>query len=371
VSALVAVIGGGIAGCAATALLAEAGASVTLYEREEIAAGASGRNSGILQHPMDPATVPLYEASLELYAGLEHGFAFPAEASGLLVVGTDAAALADDRAAVAGEFPELAPELLEGAELQAAEPALAGDLCAYRLDTGRPVPPGGATRAWAERARAAGAEIVVGARAAIAARNGRLEGVVVGDHGTVSAGGRAVPADAVVVAAGPWTAAALASTTWRPVGPLWGVVAQVRLAEAPRHSIEQAGVKALTSPGAPDSLFSIVTANGASAVGSTFTPDEPDATTIAPLLLERGARYVPALETARIEHVRACARPRSVDGRPLLGPVPGLDGVHLVTGHGPWGISLGPGSAQAVVKGVLGEDAAIAPELAAARFGAP
>jgi len=55
----------------------------------------------------------------------------------------------------------------------------------------------------------------------------------------------------------------------------------------------------------------------------------------------------------------------------LLGPVPGLDGVHLLTGHGPWGISLGPGSARAVVDGVLGNGAPIAPELAAARFGAP
>jgi glycine/D-amino acid oxidase-like deaminating enzyme len=356
----VAVIGGGITGCAAAALLAEAGASVTLYEREEIAAGASGRNSGILQHPMDPATVPLYEASLELYAGLEHGFTFPAEASGLLVVGSDGATLTADCEAIAAEFPELASVWLEGAELQAAEPALAGGLRAYRLDTGRPVPPWAATRAWAERARAAGAEITVGAHATVAARG---EGVIVD--------GRAVAAEAVVVAAGPWTAAALGSTTWHAVGPLWGVVAQVRLAQPPRHSIEQAGVEALTSPGAPDSLFSIVTAAGASAVGSTFTPGEPDAAGMAPVLLERGARFIPALADATIEHVRACARPLSVDGRPLLGPVPGLDGVHLITGHGPWGVSLGPGSAQAVVNGVLGDGGGIPPELAAARFGAP
>jgi glycine/D-amino acid oxidase-like deaminating enzyme len=180
-----------------------------------------------------------------------------------------------------------------------------------------------------------------------------------------------VPADAVVVAAGPWTPDAFGSRAWRPVAPLWGVVAQVRLPEPPRHPIEQAGVEALTSPGAPDSLFSIVTAGGVSAVGSTFRAEPPDAAAIAPVLLERGARYVQALRGAQIEHVRACARPQSVDGRPLLGPVPGLDGVHVISGHGPWGISLGPGSAQAVVDGVLGSGARIAPELAAGRFGAP
>src|SRR6185295_8976056 len=91
----VAVVGGGIAGCSGAALLAEAGASVTLYEREEIAAGASGRNSGVIQHPMDPALVALHEASLALYAELD-GFDLPAEPSGLLVVGTDAEALAAD-----------------------------------------------------------------------------------------------------------------------------------------------------------------------------------------------------------------------------------------------------------------------------------
>jgi D-amino-acid dehydrogenase len=359
----VAVIGGGIAGCSVAALLAEAGATVTLYEREEIAAGASGRNSGVIQHPMDPALVPLYEGSLALYRDLGHGFALPAEPVGLLVVGPDPAALAADCDAAAAEFPELAPELLDGAALQAVEPALAGDLCAYRLETGRPVPPAAATRAWAERARAAGARVEIGAAATVVRRDGRVDGVTVG--------GRRAPADAVVVAAGPWTPAALAAPGWRTVGPLWGAVAQVRLSAPPRHTIEQAGVKALTSSGpGPASLFSIVTADGGSAVGSTFTPDKPDAAALAPVLLERGARYVPALRDAAIEHVRACARPLSADGRPLLGPVPGVEGLHLLTGHGPWGISLGPGSARAVADAVLGRAPAIAPELAAGRFGA-
>jgi D-amino-acid dehydrogenase len=357
----VAVIGGGIAGCSVAALLGEAGAGVTLYERDEIAAGASGRNSGVIQHPMDPALVPLYERSLELYGALGGGFVLPDEPTGLLVVGRDAAALAADRDAAAAAFPELAPELLEDAALPAAEPALAGDLCAYRLDTGRPVPPAAATRAWAERARAAGARIETGVAATVARRDGRVEGVAI-------AGGQHVPADVVVVAAGPWTGAALGAPGWRTVSPLWGVVAQVRLATPPRHTIEQAGVEALTGPGGgPNSLFSIVTRDGASGVGSTFTPEPLDATTTAPLLLERGARYVPALATARIEGVRTCARPLSADGRPLLGPVPGTDGLHLLTGHGPWGISLGPGSAAVVADTILGRPAEIAPALAAAR----
>lgn len=361
----VAVIGGGIAGCATAAFLAEAGAAVTLYEREAIAAGASGRNSGVVQHPMDPLLEPLHDASLELYAGLGHGFALPAEPAGILVVAHDAAALTADLDAARARFPALAPEWLEGAALQEAEPSLAAGLCAYRLATGRPVPPAAATRAWAERARAAGARVVEGQPAVLARLDGRVEGV--------RAGGRLDPAGAVVVAAGPWTPAAIgARPQWRPVIALWGVVAQVRLAAPPRHTVEQAGVESLTEPGGgPASLFSVVTANGVSAVGSTFTPEEPDAAAIAPRLLERGAHYLPALRGAAIERVRACARPLSADGRPLLGPVPGIDGLHLITGHGAWGISLGPGSARLVADGVMGGSERIPPELAAARFGAP
>jgi D-hydroxyproline dehydrogenase subunit beta len=345
------VIGGGIAGCSAAALLAEAGAAVTLYEREAIAAGASGRNSGLLQHPMDELLVPLYEASLELYAGLDHGFRLP-EASGSLVVSHDGPTVAADRDAAAARFPELAPEWLEGAALRAAEPALADGLYAYRLSSGRPIPPAAATRAWARRARDAGAEVVVGRE--------------------VQADDARRTADAVVVAAGPWTPTALGAPGWPAVAPLWGAVAQVRLPDPPRHTIEQAGVEALTSAGdVPDSLFSIVTADGASAVGSTFTRDRPDAAALAPRLLERGARYVPALAGAAVDGVRACARPLSADGRPLLGPVAGVDGLYLLTGHGAWGVTLGPGSARLVADAVLGRPAAIPQALAAARFGAP
>ena len=339
----VVVVGGGIAGCAAAAFLAEAGARVRLYEREAIAAGASGRNSGILQHPMDPVLEPLYEASLREYEDLGHGFAFPPEPTGAMVVSRDPEALGADYDAAAARFPGLAAEWLEGAALEAAEPALAPGVCAYRLATGRPIPPAAATRAWAARAQAAGAELLIGEEAAVG-------------------GGRPV-----VVAAGPWSAAALGLPL--PVRPVWGVVAQVRLPAPPRHPLEESGVEALTAPGgAPTELFSIVTAGGVSAVGSTFTPQEPDPAAVGPGLLARGARYVPALEDARIERLRACARPLSADGRPLLGPVPGRDGVHLLTGHGAWGISLGPASARLVADVMLGRGDSIAPELAAARY---
>ena len=64
------VIGGGIIGCTAAALLAEAGRDVTLVEATSIAAGASGRNSGSIQHPFDPVLLTLHRESLAMYREL-------------------------------------------------------------------------------------------------------------------------------------------------------------------------------------------------------------------------------------------------------------------------------------------------------------
>jgi D-amino-acid dehydrogenase len=334
-----AVIGGGIVGCSLAAFLAEAGAEVTLYEREEVAAGASGRNSGVLQHPFDDALVGLYEESLRHYAELE-GFALAPEPSGLLVV---------SRGPLTAErFPELKPQLLEDA--REAEPSLAPGLRAIRYETGHPVPPAAATQAFAARARRTGARIEI-AEARPAIEDNRATGVIVN--------GEQRPASKVAVAAGPWTSDLIPA----PITPLWGVVVEVRLPSPPRHTIEEAGIDEL-SKSASATLFSIVTANGLSAVGSTFLTEEPDAEQWIPRLLRRGEEFVSALAGAKPGGWRACARPRSADGRPLLGAT-GIENLAVASGHGPWGVSLGPASARLVADELLGRDATIPPELAA------
>ena len=63
----VVVVGGGIIGAACALELAERGASVTLIEREHLAAGASGRNLGLLVMPDHADLVPMYRASVDRY----------------------------------------------------------------------------------------------------------------------------------------------------------------------------------------------------------------------------------------------------------------------------------------------------------------
>jgi glycine/D-amino acid oxidase-like deaminating enzyme len=353
----VAVVGAGIVGCATAAFLAEAGVRVLLVERDAIAAGASGRNSGIVQHPMEPALLPLFTESVGHYRDLAaHGFHLPAEPNGLLILGEDEAALAPELAALGG-YPELAAQALAPGEPARLEPGLAPHLAGVRLETGYAVPPAAATAAFAARADAAGGSVRTGAPATLA-------------PGGIAVDGVHVPAGVVVVAAGPWTPALVdPAGTWRPIAPLWGVNVEVRLAAPPRHALEEIGIEQLISRrGDPPPLFSLVTADGVSSLGSTFLPAEPDAAALAPRLHARGARFLPALADTPITSVRACARPQSADGRPLLGRAPGRDDVVVAAGHGPWGISLGPASGRLVADLVLGRLAAPPPAFDPARF---
>jgi glycine/D-amino acid oxidase-like deaminating enzyme len=346
----VAIVGGGIVGCAAAALLAERGARVELFERDVLAAGASGRNSGSVQHPFDPVLAVLHRETVELYRELD-GFELPERPNGILM-------LAREPEAAFGDVPaELEPAYLDDA--REAEPALAPGLRGCRLETGYPVRPAAATLAFAERARRAGAVLHVGAEARPWMEDGRARGV--------EAGGERHAADAVLVAAGPWTPALAEPEGRAPIAPLWGAVVEVELPDPPRHALEEVGVEGLAvAPG--DSLFSIVTADGVSTVGSTFLPDEPDAAALARGLVRAGAEFLPALAGARPGRSRACARPQSVDGLPFVGER--SEGLWVAAGHGPWGISSGPATARLVVDAIL-DRAPVPAELSAIRSAWP
>jgi glycine/D-amino acid oxidase-like deaminating enzyme len=388
----VVVIGGGIVGCSAAAFLAQAGLRVTVVEASGLASGASGANSGVIQHPAEAVLTPLYEETLALYRELsdeDAGFHLPPAPAGLLLIASGGSP--EDRlqrvrrlaAAIDRDFPEQRPEVLDEAALRSAEPGLAPGLAACRVQMGYPVPPPASTYAYATLAERRGAIIRTGRRASLMLQGDRAVGVRVD--------GARLRAGTVLVAAGPWTPEILDPTgAWRPIRRLWGVLVDVELASPPGHVIEEAGIEAdLNGPdvvsvahdhsgsghdeaGRPVArTFSLRTAAGVSTVGSTFLPHEPDPAAWVEPLLRRGAGFVPRIAGAPIQGARSCARPRSLDGRPLVGPVPGLDGVLVCAGHGPWGISIGPATARMAADLVLGRSPAIPPELDAGRYGSP
>ena len=371
------VVGGGIVGCATAAFLAAGGARVALVEKAEVASGASGRNSGVVQQPFDPPLVGLYRRSIELYrdlaAELPASFRLADEPSGLLLIGPaeaarEAALIVD---AWSAAYPEARPSLVEGAALTALEPGLAGDLVACRVEIGYPVAPASATRAYATLAERLGATIVLGARGRLVADGDAATGVVVD--------GRLLSAEAVVVAAGPWTPEVVGGAVrWPPIVSSWGVVASIALGRPPRHVLEEIDIDIEPGDGGGDDQaadtgfgFSLVTADGDSALGSTFLPEPPPESAVLGRLRDRGARFVPAVADAPLLSTRTCARPVSPDGRPLIGPVPGIRGAFVAAGNGPWGISTGPGTARLVADLVLGRDRVIPVEFDPRRFGDP
>ena len=378
----VAVIGGGVVGAAAAALLAGEGARVVLYEREAIAAGASGRNSGVVQHPFDPPLVPLYDATVEVYRALaeeapDAGFQLADEPAGLLLVSHSAAVVTELARHLQGAYPHLGAVVLQGGELRALEAGLAPDLAACRLAAGFPIVPSAPTYALATLAERRGATIRQGRAATPAVEAGACIGVRVG--------GRVEPADVVIVAGGPWTPEIIdPSGTWRPIRKVWGVVVETTMAAPPGHVLEEAemdealgadhlapGVTAASEDRATTPRFSLMTAAGRSVAGSTFLEDEPELAPWVERILRRGSRFVPALLDAPIREVRVCARPVAEDGRPLIGPVPEVKRLYVCAGHGPWGISTGPGSARILVDLILGRTANVPVEFDAGRFGSP
>lgn len=402
----VVVVGGGVVGAAAAAFLAEGGASVLLVERDTVAAGASGRNSGVVQQPFDRVLAPLYRDTVREYRRLAQadvGFAWADEPSGLLLVAREEVTVEAEATAIRKAQPRLPVELLDPEAARRLEPALAPGVWAVRIPTGHPVPPAAATRAFARLAERRRVRVAVGtaARPWLDPRGERLLGIALADVGRIACG-------TVLVAAGPLTSTLIDPTgRWRPVRSLWGVVLEVALSRPPRHVLEEAAIGGVTTAGAgirettarrsraagarggegtgargfgvsptgeggsPSVGFSLVTADGTTSLGSTFLPIQPDPLAWAGDLRQRGARYVPRVKFVDIVGTRVCARPVSADGRPLLGPVPGLEGLFVAAGHGPWGISTGPGSARLVADAILGRSSSIPAALAAGRFGLP
>ncbi len=240
----VAVIGGGIIGCSAAAILAGRGASVALFEATGIGSGASGRNLGAIQHPFDPVLAPLYHASLEHYRRLARfveGFAIPDEPVGVLMLNRDPDASRRQverlRSAVAG----LDVDFMDADAVAVAEPSLVPGFAACLLHTGYPIPPASATAAFSRLAAQNGAELRVGVEAAPWIEDATVRGVTLAD-GTRHAAGL------VLIAAGPWSPS-LHPEGALPITRTWGVTVQLDLGPAaPRHIIEEDEVDAVNRP---------------------------------------------------------------------------------------------------------------------------
>ena len=159
-------------------------------------------------------------------------------------------------------------------------------------------------------------------------------------------------ADAVIVAMGPWS---LLACRWLPLPAVFGVKA---------HSL------VFDYEPSPESLFADVETEGGEEAHPEFYP-RPDGTTyvcgssgdeglpvdpadVAPephavaQLRRLTACVSPDLAGSKVLAEQACFRPVTADGLPLIGPVPGVAGAYVATGHSVWGMLNGPSTGEAM-----------------------
>jgi glycine/D-amino acid oxidase-like deaminating enzyme len=353
----VVVVGAGLAGCAGARFLAESGASVVLVDSGSIGAGASGRNGGFLFRQPAPWINELLAESLGIYRELEDevGIPFDLQPWPMLLLAVEEGELEHARsyAAAAG----------------ATEIDLRGDpWFADVIEGGFTLDAMGATTAMAESARQRGVEVRPGCEAKrILTRGGRVRGLAT-DDGVIST-------ERVLLATGP-RLRFLARTAGvdLPVTASRGWLLETgRVDPPPQYAIEQAAwpvqeemgalvgaptLSELASGGADEpGLVSLLLGGrpgGHCLIGTSLRRsllEEPETPETVRRLAERAVRVSPILRDVPVVAAWSGRRAVSPDGMPLVGPVPGVEGLEVAGAFSSIGMVTIPASCRRLVHG--------------------
>ncbi len=360
--ARVVVAGSGIVGASAAYELARRGAGVTVVLGAE-QGPATAAGAGIICPWTGAGDGPGYRlgaAGARYYPGLIAMLADDGETGtgyarvGALCLGMAARPggpslpeVADQLRARSGDYPEIGDVELLGPGMPAELfPPLDAALSAVWVSGAARVD-GRAIRDSLLRAAARrGARLVPGT-AALAGRRGRVTGVTVREPG----GGQdaAIGADAVLVAAGAWTARVCAGFgPDLPISPQRGQIVHLDLPGA-----DAAGWPVVL-PGRDPYLLTFPP--GRVVAGATREDAGFDYRTTAGGLgglLSVTLAVAPGLADASVAETRVGFRPVTGDGLPLVGWV--ADGLAVAAGHGPEGLTAGPWTGAAAAALALGE----------------
>ena len=360
-AARVVVVGAGIVGASAAWQLARRGVDVVLVESAE-AGRATSAGAGIVQ-PWRPAatgswgaysdlaghTWPRLAAELAEDSGQDPSYAVV----GGLTLGHDAALLraaADDLVAArdARGWDGLG-------EVAVLDPGAAGDRFPV-LRTDLPALwTGGVGRVDGRLFR--DAAVAAADRAGVQRRTGRAELVAEGDRvrGVLVDGDR-VDADVVLLAAGAWTTGLVG-----PLGielalaPMRGQIVHLQVADGGTADWPTV----MTSGEEFGHHYVLAFPGGRVVVGATREPDAGFDHRVTAggqrQVLDAALTLAPGLADATVLETRIGFRPVTPDGLPLLGRVPGLDGVLVATGLGANGLTYGPLTGVLAAGLVMGE----------------
>jgi glycine oxidase len=344
----VAIVGGGIMGCAVALRLAQRGLAVTVIERGIPGAEASSAAAGILGPQMEAdGQGPLLELGLRsraLYAALaaELGEATGIDVgyvkSGVLAVALDARQEADLAARRTWQLGRgLRVETLSPAALRELEPAISPEVrAAIRFPDDAQVNARALARAFSQAAAAAGARFLQGRYVRrVMVSGGAVTGVEL-DGGVLAAG-------AVVVAAGSWSGLVEGG----------GVPAQVvRPARGQLVSIETRPPLFRHVISVHGRGYLVPRRDGSVLAGSTLEmAGFRKEVTVGGMaqILGLAQALVPGLGDAPVTGSWSNFRPYTEDHLPVLGPT-GVRGLVLATGHFRNGILLAPVTAWAIAE---------------------
>ncbi len=333
------IVGGGVIGCAIAYYLAEAGARVTILERGEVGGEASGASAGILA-PLELTVEqgPLLDlclASMPFHPSLadtlreETGIDVEYLRSGILRVALSDEDADDLHALVERQQPRDVMQWVDAEALGRLEPRLAATRGGVYSPHLHQVNAHRLTQALAQAAVARGAALRQGvAVTGFVTSGSRVTGVRTGE-GRMMAGH-------VILAAGSWTGAlGRRLGVSLPVRPMRGQMLAFADFSSPLRHILLGEDRGYLAPKANGFLFV-----GATVEDVGFRKN----TTARGLagLRRMAATLVPSLAYAEVASNWAGLRPGSPDDLPVLGPVPGWEGLSVASGHFRKGILLAP-----------------------------
>jgi len=377
------VVGGGVVGLSCAFALRRGGADVTVYERGRVGEGCSRGNTGWIcpglsaplpapgvmggalrgmLHRDSPLLIsPLlgpsflrwswgfwrassrerYRAGLKATVALTKsafadydemhgaGVEFEMHSTGMLVAALTEPGL-DEYAAMLTEAEEAGYEgpvrVISGDEARALDPALSeaviGGVHAPSERYVRPESVSNGLAAWL-RANGAGVE----------------ESTAVADLGDLDA-------DAVVVAAGAWSGKLLGESRFPMEAAKGYSITAKSSGTLPRHALYLSEGKVGTSTFDGD-LLRIAGIFDLTGIDETLKRKRID------VIVRSSAAFLKDWEPGDIELEWAGLRPYPSDGLPVIGAVPGRDGLFVATGHGRMGITLGPITGKLIAEVIL------------------
>jgi glycine/D-amino acid oxidase-like deaminating enzyme len=335
----VVICGAGAIGACTAYFLRRGGVETIVVEGTDVAAAASGKAGGFLAHDWCAGTAldALARRSFELHAALpgeiagDWGYRSMTAYSGFVASDSDA------RRSQPSKLSWLSDDVVITSRIGSE-------------DTTAIVHPFKFTSAMMQAAQGNGATL----------HRGRVTGIIrnAGDATArgVEVDGSLLEADAIVVAMGPWS---ILAAEWMSLPVVFGQrspsIVYDTGTDVPPHALfleyrdrGDEAIRVEVFPRADGSTHMTAWSDiGPLPLNPAAVKPEPEE---IDRLQEIAERLSPLFRADRIISRQACFRPVTQDGLPLIGKVPGSQGIYVATGHNVWGILNAPASGEAVAE---------------------